>query len=100
MDKETLWLIESSTYISKCTLLRYVSILFLNILTLLAPTQATDNMFYSCTVPCENENVLISSLHCFFAHVTLSSSPFPILNREKIFMLIFSYPFNIINTSI
>ena len=47
-----------------------MSILFLNILTLLAPTQSADNLFHSFTVLCENENVLISSLHCFFANVT------------------------------
>ena len=51
-------------------LLRNVSILFLNILTLLAPTQSAANMFHSFSVLCENENFLISSLHCFFAHVT------------------------------
>ena len=44
-------------------------ILFLNILTLLAPTQSADSMFHSFTVLCENENVLIFSLHCFFANV-------------------------------
>ena len=45
-----------------------MSILFLNILTLLAPTQSADNLFHSFTVL--YENVLISSLHCFFANVT------------------------------
>ena len=38
---------------------------FLNILTLLAPTQSADNMFHSFTVLCKNEKFLISSLHCF-----------------------------------
>ena len=47
-----------------------MSILFLNILTLLAPTQSADNLFHSFTVLCENGNFLISSLHCFFANVT------------------------------
>ena len=47
-----------------------MSILFLNILTLLAPTQSADNLFHSFTVLCEYENYLISSLHCFFANVT------------------------------
>ena len=50
-------------------LLRYMTILFLNMLTLLASTQAADNLFHSFTVLCENENFLISSLHCFFANV-------------------------------
>ena len=45
-------------------------ILFLNILTLLAPTQLADNMFHLFTVLCENENFLISNLHCCFANVT------------------------------
>ena len=47
-----------------------MSVLFLNILTLLAPTQSADNLFHSFTVLCENENVLVSNLHCFFANVT------------------------------
>ena len=81
--------------------LRYMSILFLNILTLLAPTQSADNLFQSFNVLCENENVLISNLHCFFANVT----PCPLvllssLTVKKIFLSIFSYPFNILNTSI
>ena len=50
--------------------LRYMSILYLNILTLLAPTQAANNLFHSFTVLCENDNFLISSLRCFFANVT------------------------------
>ena len=37
-----------------------MSILFLNILTLLAPTQSAENLLHSFTVLCENENVLIS----------------------------------------
>ena len=47
-----------------------MSILFLNILTLLAPTPSADNVFHSFTTFCENGNFLISSLHCFFANVT------------------------------
>ena len=50
--------------------LRYMSILFLNIITLLAPTQSADNLFHSITVLCENENVLIYIMHCFFVNVT------------------------------
>ena len=82
-------------------LLRYMSILFLNIVTLLAPTQSADNLFHSFTVLFENENFLISSLHCFFANVI----PCPLvllssLTEKKIFLSIFSYPFNILKTSI
>ena len=67
-----------------------MSILFLNTLTLLAPTQSADNLFHSFTVLCENENFLISSLHCFFANVT----PCPLvllssLTVKKIFLSIF-----------
>ena len=50
--------------------LRYMSILFLNILTLLAHTQSADKLFHSFTVLCENKKIIISSLHCFFANVT------------------------------
>ena len=60
-----------------------------------------DHLFHSFTVLCENENVLISSLHSFFANVT----PCPLgllysLSEKKLFLSIFSYPFNILNTSI
>ena len=51
-------------------LLRYVLILLLNILTLLAPTKSANSLFNSLTALCENYNFLISSLHCFFANVT------------------------------
>ena len=44
-------------------------ILFLNILTLLLPTKSADNLFHSFTVLYENENLLISSLHCVFANL-------------------------------
>ena len=47
-----------------------MSIIFLNILTLLAHTQSADNLFHSFTVLCESENILISSLHCFSVNVT------------------------------
>ena len=52
--------------------------LFLNLLTLLTPTQSADNLFRSFNVLCENEHFLISSLHCFIANV--SSSPSLFLN--------------------
>ena len=47
-----------------------MSILVLNILTLVAPTQSTGNLLHSFTVLCENDNSLVSSQHCFFANVT------------------------------
>ena len=103
MDKEALWLIESPTYLSKCTLpfLGICQFRFLNILTLLAPIQSANNMFHSFTVLCEKENDLISNLHCFFANVT----PCPLvllssLTDKKICLSIFSYPFNILKTYI
>ena len=73
--------IESPTYLSKYTphVLGICRFYFLNRLTLLAPTQSADALFHSFTVLCENENGLISSLHCFFANVT----PYPlVLHRE------------------
>ena len=81
--------------------LRYMSMLFLNILTLPPPTQSADNMFHSFTVLCENENFLISSLHCFFANAT----PCPLvlrssLTEEQIILSTFLYPFKILNISI
>ena len=70
MDKEALWLIESPTCLSKCTPPFFgVCRFYKRKLTLIAPTQSPDNMLHSFTVLCENENFLISSLHCFFANV-------------------------------
>ena len=43
-------------------LTRYLSILFLNILTLLACTLSSDNLFQTLMVLCENENFLTSNL--------------------------------------
>ena len=58
-------------YLSVPPLLGCMSILFLNTLTLLAPTQSANNLFHSLTVLCENDNFLISSIHCSFAKATL-----------------------------
>ena len=52
-------------------LTRYLSILFLNILTLLACTHSSDNLFHTLMVLCENENFLTSNLLCFFTRVKL-----------------------------
>ena len=53
-------------------LTRYLSILFLNILTLLAcRTHSSDNLFHTLMVLCENENFLTSNLLCFFTRVKL-----------------------------
>ena len=48
---------------------RYLSILFLNILTLLACTQSVDQLFHTLMILCENENFLTSNLLCFFTSV-------------------------------
>ena len=45
-------------------------LVILNMLTLLAPTQSSGNMFHSFTVLYENDNFLISNQHCCFANVT------------------------------
>ena len=41
-----------------------MSILFLNILTLLAPTQAADNLFHSFAVHCENDQIKCGQFIC------------------------------------
>ena len=46
---------------SMCVCMRYLSILFLNIFTLLVFTQSENNLFHSFL--CENEYFLISNLH-------------------------------------
>ena len=70
--QEAVWLIESPTFLYKCTppFLGICRFYFLNILTLLAPTLSADNMFHPFTVLGETENLQISSLHCVFANVT------------------------------
>ena len=80
VDKEAICLSRVYSYYYKCNLpflyvypalTRYLSILFLNILTLLACTHSADNLFHTSMVLCENENFLISNLRCFFARVKL-----------------------------
>ena len=54
-------------------LTRYVlSIQLLNILTLLACTQSSDNLFHTLMVLCENKKFIPSNLLCFFTIVKLS----------------------------
>ena len=51
-------------------LLKNMSILFLIILTLLAPTQPADNMFHPFIVfLCVKKTLFVSSLHCIFANI-------------------------------
>ena len=50
---------------------RYLYILFLNILTLLACTHSVDNLFHTLMVLWENENFLTSNLLCLFTSVNL-----------------------------
>ena len=81
VDKEALiCLSRVYSYYFKCNfplfyvypaLTRYLSILFLNILTLLACTHSSDNLFRTLMVLCENENFLTSNLLCFFTRVKL-----------------------------
>ena len=81
VDKEALiCLSRVYSYYFKCNfplfyvypaLTRYLSILFLNILTLLACTHSSDNLFHTLMVICENENFLTSNLLCFFTRVKL-----------------------------
>ena len=49
----------------------YLSILFLNILTLLACTQSVDNLFHTLMVLWKNEYFLTSNLLCSFTSVKL-----------------------------
>ena len=72
VDKEALiCLSRVYSYYFKCNfplfyvypaLTRYLSILFLNIFTLLACTHSSDNLFHTLMVLCENENFLTSNL--------------------------------------
>ena len=59
------------SYKTKPALTRYLSILFLSTLTLLACTQSVDNLFHTLMVLWENENFLTSNLLCFFTSVKL-----------------------------
>ena len=78
VDKEANSLSRVYSYYSKFNLrlfyvwpalARYLSILFLNILTLLACTQSVDNLFHTLMVRWENEYFLTSNLLCFFTSV-------------------------------
>ena len=80
VDKEATCLSRVYSYYYECNILlsyvypaltRYVSILFLNILTLLACTHSPDNLFHTLMVLCENGNFLTSTLLCFFTRVKL-----------------------------
>ena len=81
VDKEAiLCLSRVYSYYSKCNLplfyvypalTRYLSILFLNILTLLACTHSSDNLFHTLMVLWENETFLTSNLLSFFTRVKL-----------------------------
>ena len=59
------------TFYVQPALTRYLSILFLNTLTLVACTQLVDNLFHTLMVLWENENFLTSNLLCFFTSVKL-----------------------------
>ena len=96
VDKEALiCLSRVYSYYFKCNfplfyvypaLIRYLSILFLNILTLLACTHSSDNLFHTLMVPCENENFLTSNLGpTLFLHQSevVPSSYFTFFNLEK-----------------
>ena len=64
-------------------------------------TQSVDNLFHSFIVLCENECFLMSNLHWSFTNFT--SCPLVLLSflsEKNIFLSIFSYPFNILKTSI
>ena len=78
VDKEANSLSRVYSYYSKFNLrlfyvqpalARYLSILFLNILTLLACTQSVDNLFHTLMALWENEYFLTSNLLCFFTSV-------------------------------
>ena len=80
VDKEAISLSRVYSNYCKCNLplfyvlpalTRYLSILFLNILTLLACTHSVDNLFHTLMVLCEKENFLTSNLLCFFTRVNL-----------------------------
>ena len=94
VDKEALiCLSRVYSYYFKCNfplfyvypaLTRYLSILFLNILTLLACTHSSDNLFHTLMVLCENENFL-TSISTLFLHQSevVPSSYFTFFNLEK-----------------
>ena len=81
-DKEAISSSRVHTYYSKRNLAifevkpaftRYLFILFLNILTLLARTQSVDNVFYTLMVLWENEHFLTSTLLCPSTSILLES---------------------------
>ena len=93
VDKEALiCLSRVYSYYFKCNfplfyvypaLTRYLSILLLNILTLLACTHSSDNLFHTLMVLCENENFLTSNLQFLHKSEVVPSSYFTFFNLEK-----------------
>ena len=78
-----------------------MSTFILKTFTPLAGTRSVDNLFHVFIVLCENEYFLISNIHWSFTNVT--SCPLVVLSflsEKKIFLSIFSYPLNILKTSI
>ena len=74
VDKEAINLSRVYAYDSKCTCpysMCNLSIVLLNILTLLACTHSVENVFHTLMVLWENENFLTSNLLCFFTSVML-----------------------------
>ena len=92
VDKEAICLSRVYSYYYKCNiplcyvypaLTRYLYILFLNMLTLLACTHSSDNLFHTLMDLCENENFLTSNLLSFFIRVKLCPLVITFFNFEK-----------------
>ena len=68
-------------------LIRYLSILFLNIFTLLALTQSFGSLFRSFITLCEKEYFLMSNLHCSLTNAALCPLVLlPSLSLKNIFL--------------
>ena len=65
-----LWGVHKGCYLGVSRIRRYLSILFLNIFKLFAPTQSAGNLFHSFLVLCEKEYFLTSDLHWSFTNAT------------------------------
>ena len=87
VDKEAIICYNFPLFYVYPALTRYLSILFLNILTLLACTHSSDNLFNTLMVLCEHENFLTSYRSTLFLHqsevVPSIYSYFTFCNLEK-----------------
>ena len=87
VDKESIGLSRVQQFSHLCVARPYLSILFLNIFTLLTLTQSFGSLFHSFITLCEKEYFLMSNLHCSVTNAALCPLVLlPSLSLKNIFL--------------